>query len=144
MTEEENKQNSSKNQETEVPENLKNIVKEIEGLKVSDLAKLVKVLEEKFGVSAQMPMVTASVSQAPKAAEEEKKEFDVVLKNPGSSKIAVIKLVKEITGKGLKDSKDLVDASEKEPQVLKEKVKKEEAEEIKKKLEEVGAEVELK
>jgi len=144
MTEEENKQNSSKNQETEVPENLKNIVKEIEGLKVSDLAKLVKVLEEKFGVSAQMPMVTASVSQAPKAAEEEKKEFDVVLKNPGSSKIAVIKLVKEITGKGLKDSKDLVDASEKEPQVLKEKVKKEEAEEIKKKLEEKGATIELR
>ncbi|MCD6094817.1 50S ribosomal protein L7/L12 [bacterium] len=144
MAEEENKQNSSKNQETEVPENLKNIVKEIEGLKVSDLAKLVKVLEEKFGVSAQMPMVTASVSQAPKAAEEEKKEFDVVLKNPGSSKIAVIKLVKEITGKGLKDSKDLVDASEKEPQVLKEKVKKEEAEEIKKKLEEKGATIELR
>jgi len=144
MAEEENKQNSSKNQETQVPENLKNIVKEIEGLKVSDLAKLVKVLEEKFGVSAQMPMVTASVSQAPKAAEEEKKEFDVVLKNPGSSKIAVIKLVKEITGKGLKDSKDLVDASEKEPQVLKEKVKKEEAEEIKKKLEEKGATIELR
>ena len=144
MSKEENKQNSSTNQEVEVPENLKNIVKEIEGLKVSDLAKLVKVLEEKFGVSAQMPMVTASVPQAPKAGEEEKKEFDVVLKNPGSSKIAVIKLVKEITGKGLKDSKDLVDASEKEPQVLKEKVKKEEAEEIKKKLEEKGATIELR
>lgn len=136
--------------ETEVPKHLEEIVKKIEELKAKDLAELVKVLEEKFGVSAQMPVAAVSAvagaagGETGAGGEEEKSEFNVVLTSPGSSKIAVIKVVKEITGKGLKEAKDLVDASEKEAQVIKEKVKKEEAEEIKKKLEEAGAGVELK
>lgn len=135
--------------EVEVPKHLEEIVKKIEELKAKDLADLVKILEEKFGVSAQMPVATVAVQgggsgETVSAGEEEKSEFNVVLTNPGSSKIAVIKVVKEITGKGLKEAKDLVDASEKEPQTIKEKVKKEEADEIKKKLEEAGAGVELK
>lgn len=135
--------------EAEVPKHLEEIVKKIEELKAKDLADLVKILEEKFGVSAQMPVAAVAVQdggsgEAVIAGEEEKSEFNVVLTNPGSSKIAVIKVVKEITGKGLKEAKDLVDASEKEPQTIKEKVKKEEADEIKKKLEEAGAGVELK
>lgn len=134
--------------EIEVPENLKNIVKEIEELKVAELAKLVKVLEEKFDISAQAPMMMASpaAGAAPTgaAAPEEKTAFDLVLKGPGASKIAVIKVVKEITGKGLKEAKDLVDASEKEPQILMQGAKKEEVEETKKKLEEAGATVEIK
>lgn len=135
--------------EVEVPKHLEEIVKKIEELKAKDLADLVKILEEKFGVSAQMPVAAVAVQgggsgEAVSAGEEEKSDFNVVLTNPGSSKIAVIKVVKEITGKGLKEAKDLVDASEKEPQTIKEKVKKEEADEIKKKLEEAGAGVELK
>jgi large subunit ribosomal protein L7/L12 len=138
-----------KKETKEIPKHLEEIVQKIEDLKAKDLADLVKILEERFGVSAQMPV--AAVGVAPVAAEgvsgggeEEKSEFDIVLTSPGSSKIAVIKVVKEVTGKGLKEAKDLVDASEKEPQVLREKVKKEEADEIKKKLEEAGAGVELK
>lgn len=141
------KETEKKEEKKVIPENLKGIVKEIEELKTIDLAKLVKVLEDKFEVSAQAPMaIAAAGATGSKGAgeEEEKTEFDLVLKNMGSSKIAVIKAVKEITGKGLKDSKDLVDNTEKEPQVLKEKIKKEEAEELKKKLEEAGAIVELK
>ena len=140
MPEEEKKEEVQK----EIPEKFKNIVKEIEEMKVKDLAELVKILEERFGVKG---MIGAPVAVAPgaapsgEAAEEEKKEFDVVLKSAGPSKISVIKLVKEITGKGLKEAKELVD---KAPQVLKSKVKKEEAEEIKKKLEGAGAEVEIK
>ncbi len=137
--------------EVEIPKHLEELVKKIEELKAKDLAELVKVLEEKFGVSAQMPVATVAAptgggegAAGAGAGEEEKSEFNIVLTSPGSSKIAVIKVVKEITGKGLKEAKDLVDASEKEPQVLKEKVKKEEADEIKKKLEEAGAGVELK
>ena len=118
----EKKEDQKEKKEIEIPENLKNIVKEIEELKVVDLAKLVKVLEEKFDISAQAPMMAAPVAagaaSAGAAAEEEKTAFDLVLKNPGASKIAVIKIVKEITGKGLKEAKDLVDASEKEPQTL--------------------------
>lgn len=137
-----------KKEKIEVPKHLEEIVKKIEELKAKDLADLVKVLEDKFGVSAQAPVAVAAqvpgAGVAGGAGEEEKTEFNIVLTNPGSSKISVIKVVKEITGKGLKDSKDIADASEKEPQVLKEKVKKEEADEIKKKLEEAGAGVELK
>ncbi|HOK35528.1 MAG TPA: 50S ribosomal protein L7/L12 [Candidatus Pacearchaeota archaeon] len=133
----------------EIPEKFKDLVEKIENLSVSELAQLVKILEKKFGVSAQPTVVAqATVGAAASAqgavAEEEKTEFDVVLKNPGQSKIAVIKLIKEITGKGLKESKDIADASEKEPQVLKTGVKKEEADELKKKLEEAGATIELK
>ncbi len=129
--------------EIEIPENLKGIVEEIENMKLVDLAKLVKILEEKFGVSSQVPMVSVPAGAVATAGqeEEEKTEFNVELKDAGSSKIQVIKLVKEITGKGLKESKDLVDGA---PVVIKEKVKKEEADEIKAKLEEAGAVVEIK
>jgi len=140
MPEEEKKEEVQK----EIPEKFKNIVKEIEEMKVKDLAELVKILEERFGVKGMIGVPSAVAPGAvPSAgtAEEEKKEFDVVLKSAGPSKISVIKLVKEITGKGLKEAKELVD---KAPQVLKSKVKKEEAEEIKKKLEGAGAEVEIK
>jgi large subunit ribosomal protein L7/L12 len=129
--------------EVEVPEKFKKIVDEIEAMKITDLAELVKILEKKFGVS---PMVAAAVPGAggnagAGAEAEEKSEFTIELKNPGAEKIQVIKVVREITGKGLKEAKDLVDAA---PKVLKENVKKEEAEEIKKKLESAGASVELK
>lgn len=128
----------------EVPEKFKKLVEEIEKMSVLDLSELVKVLEEKFGVSAAAPMMMAGVA-APVAGEaaaaEEKTEFDVELKAAGDSKIGVIKVVKEITGKGLKEAKDLVDGA---PKVIKEKVAKAEAEELKKKLEEAGATVELK
>lgn len=143
----ETKQDASKKEELKIPENLKDIVQKIEDLKVKDLAELVKILEEKFGVSAQIPAmaaVSAAGGEGSNGGVEEKSEFNIELKSAGGSKIAVIKLVKEVTGKGLKDSKDLVDATEKSPQVIKEQVKKEEAEEIKSKFEGVGAEVELK
>lgn len=138
----------NKKTEIEIPENLENIVKEIEELKLKDLVKLIKILEEKFEISAQMPVMMPGIvpqgGLTTEKPEAEKTEFSVFLKNPGSSKIPVIKLVREITEKGLKESKDLVDNSEKEPQLLKEKVKKEEAEEIKKKFEGVGAVIEIK
>lgn len=127
----------------EVPEKFKSLVEQIEKLSVLELSELVKVLEEKFGVSASMPMMAASAGVAGGAAaaeEEQKTEFNVELKSAGASKINVIKVVREITGKGLKEAKDLVDAA---PKVIKEKAPKAEAEEIKKKLEEAGATVEL-
>ena len=131
--------------EVEVPEKFKGIVEEIEKMSVLDLAELVKILEDKFGVSAAAPMAFAGPAMAGAAGEgavaEEKSEFDVELTSAGASKINVIKTVKEITGLGLKEAKDMVDGA---PKVIKEKVKKEEAEEIKKKLEEAGATVELK
>lgn len=126
----------------EVPEKFKSLVSEIEKLSILDLAELVKVLEKKFGVSAAAPIaVQAAQSGAALESSEEKTEFDVELKESGPNKIAVIKLVRELTGKGLKESKDLVDAA---PKVVKEKVKKEEGEELKKKFEEAGAKAELK
>ncbi len=131
--------------EVQVPEKFKSLVEQIEKLSVLELSELVKVLEEKFGVSAQAPVTVAAApgAVAPGAAPagEEKTEFNVELKDAGSQKIQIIKLVREITGKGLKEAKDIVD---KAPQVLKEKAKKEEAEEIKKKLEAAGAKVEIK
>ncbi|MFH1551883.1 MAG: 50S ribosomal protein L7/L12 [bacterium] len=131
--------------EVEAPEKFKSLVEQIEKLSVLDLADLVKILEEKFGVSAT-PMAMAPAAGAAGAGEagaaaEEKSAFDIELKNVGEQKIAVIKVVKEITGLGLKEAKDLVDGA---PKVIKEGVKKEEAEELKKKLEEAGAVVELK
>lgn len=136
--------------EVEVPEKFKKIVEEIEKMKVSDLAELVKILEKKFGVSAT-PQVVAAPSAGPggqteagAAPAEEKSVFNIELKEVGAKKIEVIKVVRDITQKGLKESKDLVDAAEKEPQIIKENVKKEEAEEIKKKFEAAGAKVELK
>ncbi len=117
----------------------------IENMTVVELAEFVKELEDKFGVSAAAP-VAAVAAAAPAAggeaeAEEEKTEFDVVLNKPGDKKIQVIKIVREITGLGLKEAKALVDAA---PKAVKEKVSKEEAEQIKAKLEEAGAEVEIK
>lgn len=131
----------------EVPEKFKKLVEQIEQLSVLDLAELVKVLEKRFGVSAAAPVaaVAAPVAGGEAApAAEEKSEFTVVLAATGEKKIEVIKAVRDITGKGLKEAKDTVDAVASGPQVLKEGVKKEEAEEIKKKLEAAGAKVELK
>ena len=109
-------------------------VENVKELTVLELAELVKALEEEFGVSAAAPVAVA-------AAAEEKTEFDVILKNAGASKMGVIKLVKEITGLGLKEAKALVDEC---PKPIKEAASKAEAEEIKAKLEEAGAEIELK
>ena len=119
------------------------IIKAIEEMSVLELSELVKELEDKFGVSAAAPaMMMPMGAAAPAAAvEEEKTEFDVVLADHGANKIGVIKIVREITGLGLKDAKDLVDAA---PKTVKEQVAKDEAEEMKKKLEEAGAKVELK
>ncbi len=129
---------------TEVPEKFKKLVSEIEKMSVLELSELVKVLEEKFGVSAAAPVAVAPAGAGSENADggaEEKSEFDVELTAFGDSKINVIKMVREILGIGLKDAKDLVDAA---PKVIKEKVAKAEAEEMKKKLEGVGATVTLK
>jgi len=123
------------------------IIQAIEQMTVSELAELVKKLEDKFGVTAAAPVaVTAPAASAAGAgaAAEEKTEFDVVLKSFGQNKIQVIKVVREITSLGLKEAKDLVEKAGTPDAVIKSGVTKEEAEEIKKKLEEVGAEVELK
>ena len=115
-------------------------VEEIKGLSVMELADLVKAIEEEFGVSAAAPVMVAGPA-AGAAAAEEKTEFDVVLTDAGASKMGVIKLVKEITGLGLKEAKDLVDGA---PKTIKEAASKADAEDMKKKLEEAGAKVELK
>jgi len=129
----------------EVPAKFADLVKKIEEMSVLDLAELVKVLESKFGVSASAPMMMAAApAGAGAAAEEEKSSFTVVLAAPGDKKIEVIKVIKDITQKGLKEAKDMVDASAAAPQVVRENVKKEEADELKKKLEAAGAKVELK
>ena len=116
-------------------------VEEIKGLTVMELADLVKAIEEEFGVSAAAPVMVAGPAAGAAAAEEEKTEFDVVLAEAGASKMGVIKLVKEITGLGLKEAKELVDNA---PKTVKEGLSKAEAEEMKAKLEEAGAKVELK
>ncbi|EFC90476.1 ribosomal protein L7/L12 [Dethiosulfovibrio peptidovorans DSM 11002] len=118
------------------------IIKAIEEMSVLELSELVKELEDKFGVSAAAPamMMAAPAAGAAVAAEEEKTEFNVVLKEAGSQKIKVIKVVREITGLGLKEAKELVDNPGK---AIKEGVAKDEAETVKKQLEEVGATVEL-
>lgn len=129
----------------EVPEKFKALVESIEKMSVLDLSELVKVLEEKFGVSAAAPMMMAGAPAAglpgEAEAEEEKSSFNVELTAAGTNKIAVIKVVREVTEKGLKEAKDLVDGA---PKVIKEGVAKEEAEALKKKLEEAGATVALK
>jgi large subunit ribosomal protein L7/L12 len=118
------------------------IVEHIEKLSVLELSELVKVLEEKFGVSAAAPMMMASASGGPTAAAvEEKTEFTIELSEAGANKISVIKVVREITGLGLKEAKDIVDAA---PKAVKENVAKQQAEEWKKKLEDAGAKVTLK
>jgi len=125
-----------------VPAKFKTLVEQIETMSVLDLAELVKLLEEKFGVSASAPaMMMGAMPGAVAEAVEEKTSFDVELTEAGANKINVIKAVRELTELGLKDAKDLVDAA---PKMVKEGVKKEDAEAIKKKLEEAGAKVTLK
>ncbi|MEK7510449.1 MAG: 50S ribosomal protein L7/L12 [Patescibacteria group bacterium] len=127
-----------------VPEKFQALVESIEKLSVLELSELVKVLEKKFGVSAAAPVAVAVSPQAAGGEEEEKSIFTVELKAVGNQKIEVIKVVRDVTGKGLKEAKDIVDAAVSSPQIIKEGVKKEEAEELKKKLETAGAAVELK
>ena len=118
------------------------ILEAIENMTVLELSELVKALEEKFGVSAAAPVAVAAAAPAAAAeAAEEKTEFDVILQSVGDKKINVIKVVREITGLGLKEAKDLVDNA---PKPVKEGISKEQAEEIKAKLEEAGATVEIK
>jgi large subunit ribosomal protein L7/L12 len=119
------------------------MIKVIEEMTVLELSELVKALEERFGVSASAPAMAMPMMAAPAAAaaEEEKTEFDVIYKAPGANKINVIKIVREITGLGLKEAKELVDNP---PKPVKEGIAKEEAEELRKKLAEAGAEVEVK
>jgi len=120
---------------------LEQIIADIKELKLLEVAELVKMMEEEFGVSAAAPVAVVAAGDAGAAAGEEKSEFDVILADAGAEKIKVIKVVREITGLGLKEAKDLVDNA---PKPIKEGVGKEDAEGYKAKLEEVGAKVELK
>ena len=123
-------------------EKVTNLIEEVKSLTVLELSELVKAMEEEFGVSAAAPAAVAVAAPAAAApAAEEKTEFDVVLKSAGANKINVIKVVKEITGLGLKEAKALVDEA---PKTVKEGASKDDAESIKTKLTEAGAEVELK
>ena len=121
--------------------NIEDIVSKVGELKVTELAELVKAMETKFGVSAAMPMAAAGGGVAGGGEAEEKTAWDVILKSGDEQKIQVIKALREATGLGLKESKDMVDAA---PKPVKTGLKKEEAEELKKKLEATGATVELK
>ena len=122
--------------------NINEILEAVKGLTVLELSELVKAFEVEFGVSAAAPVAVAGAAAAPAAeAAEEKTEFDVMLTNCGATKIAVIKVVREATGLGLKEAKDLVDNA---PKAVKEKVSKDEAEALKAKLVEAGATVEVK
>ena len=130
----------------EIPAKFKDLVEKIENLSVLDLAELVKLLEKKFGVSAAAQMMAAPAGASGVAAEpvEEKSVFNIELKSVGEKKIEVIKVVRDVTEKGLKEAKDLVDAAVTAPQMIKENVKKEDAKEIQKKFEAAGAKIELK
>lgn len=131
----------SDEKKVEVPAKFQALVEQIEKLSVLDLAELVKVLEGKFGVSAAAPMMAMAAAGPAAAPVEEKSEFTVELTASGDNKIAVIKAVRAVTQIGLKEAKDLVDGA---PKVVKEGVKKEEAEKMKKDLEAAGAKVTLK
>ena len=120
---------------------IETIIAEIKELKLLEVAELVKAMEEEFGVSAAAPVAMVAAAGDAGAAAAEKTEFDVVLADAGAEKIKVIKVVREITGLGLKEAKEAVDGA---PKTLKEAVSKEDAEKIKAQLEEVGAKVELK
>ena len=123
-------------------EKVTNLIEEVKSLTVLELSELVKALEEEFGVSAAAPVAVAAAPVAGGAAPaEEKTEFDVILKAAGDNKIKVVKAVKDITGLGLKEAKAIVDEA---PKTVKEKVAKDAAEDIKKQLEELGAQVEVK
>ncbi len=125
----------------EVPEKFKDLVETISKMSVLDLAELVKILEDKFGVSAAAPVMMGAMPGAVATPGEEKSEFNVELTNSGANKIAVIKAIREVIQLGLKEAKDLVDGA---PKMVKENVKKEEAETMKKKLEAAGGQVTLK
>ena len=129
---------SDETKEVEVPAKFKNLVYEISKLSVLDLSELVKVLEEKFGVSAAAPMAVAA---GPAEAVEEKTSFNVELTEAGANKIGVIKALREVTQLGLKEAKDIVDGA---PKMVKEGATKEEADKMKKKIEEAGGKVTLK
>lgn len=120
---------------------IQSIIEEIKGMSLMEVNELVKAVEEEFGVSAAAPVMVAGGGGGEAEAAEEQSEFDVILQSVGSSKVGVIKVVRAITGLGLKEAKDLVDGA---PGPIKEGVDKEEAEKIKKELEEAGAAVELK
>ena len=143
MAEEKDKKDNK--EEVKVPEKFKKIVEQVESMSVLDLSELVKVLEEKFGVSAQIMAVPSIGSGQAAGDEAEGVEEEVLktveLKAAGDQKIQVIKIVREVLGLGLKESKEVVDSA---PKVVKEALKPEEAEELKKKLEEAGATVEVK
>ncbi len=124
-----------------VPEKFKNLVSEIEKMNVLDLSELVKVLEDKFGVSASAPMAMAAAPAGAGAEVEEKTEFDLELAAAGTQKIQVIKVIRELTGKGLKEAKDICDGA---PKIVKEKMPKKDAEEAKKKIEAAGGKANLK
>ncbi|MBI5654727.1 50S ribosomal protein L7/L12 [Candidatus Uhrbacteria bacterium] len=132
---------SDEKKDVVVPEKFKAIVETIEKLSVLDLAELVKVLEDKFGVSAAAPVMMAAAGGAGAAAAEEKTSFNVELTEAGGNKIGVIKVVREVTGLGLKEAKDLVDGA---PKMVKEGADKATAEDIKKKIEEAGGKATLK
>ncbi|MBI1834052.1 MAG: 50S ribosomal protein L7/L12 [Candidatus Andersenbacteria bacterium] len=143
VAEETKDQTNEDKKAVEVPTKFKDLVKQVEEMSVLDLSELVKVLEDKFGVSASAPMAMMAAPAAGGAGEAapEKSSFTVELTATGEQKIAVIKAVREVTGLGLKDAKDLVD---KAPAPIKENVPKAEAEEMKKKIEAAGGKVELK
>ena len=122
-------------------EKITNILEEIKSLTIIELADLVKAVEEEFGVSAAAPVGVVAAAGAAAPAAEEKTEFDVVLKSFGAKKLDVIKAIREITGLGLKEAKEMVEGA---PKTVKEGVSKDEAETVKKALEEAGAEVEVK
>ena len=122
-------------------EKITNILEEIKSLTILELADLVKAVEEEFGVSAAAPVGVVAAAGAAAPAAEEKTEFDVILKSFGAKKLDVIKAVREITGLGLKEAKEMVEGA---PKAVKEGVSKDEAESVKKALEEAGAEVEVK
>ena len=128
----------------EISQEMEQFISYVEKLSVLELSKLVKALEDRLGVSAAAPVAVAAAAPAAGAAapaEEEKSEFDVILADAGAQKVAVIKVVRELTGLGLKDAKDLVEAA---PKAVKEAVSKEDAAKIKEQLEAAGAKVEVK
>jgi len=139
MAEEKAKKEESKDL-PELTKDAQKVLEMVEKMTVLELADLVKTMEEKFGVSASAPVTVATAPAAATEEVEEKSNFNIVLKDGGSDKIAVIKVVRGITEMGLKEAKDIVDGA---PQTIKEEVAKEEAEEMKKQLEEAGATVEL-
>ena len=122
-------------------EKILNLIEEVKGLTVLELSELVKALEEEFGVSAAAPVAVGVAAAPAAAAEAEQTEFTVILKSAGANKLQVVKAVKDAIGLGLKESKEIVDGA---PKTLKENVSKDEAEALKSKLEEAGAEIEIK